>query len=143
VALDSVLALIMGLEPYDILSTKEAAARKLGVADINSIQILGEKLEDVIEEPFKLPGTSLKKKIPRPIIELAKKLIRFYPKVDYNNCILCGACVKACPAKVISIKCNRTTIDYSGCIACFCCSEACPASAIKIKKSVFAKIIGL
>lgn len=143
VALDSVLALIMGLEPYDILSTKVAAIRKLGVADINSIQILGEKLEDVIEEPFKLPGTSLKTIIPRPIIGLARKLIRFYPKVDYNNCTLCGACVKACPNKVISIESNRTMIDYSRCISCFCCSEACSFAAIKVKKSVLAKMMGL
>lgn len=143
VALDSILALIMGLEPFDILTTKEAATRGLGVADINSISISGERLEDVIEEPFKLPSTSLKTKIPRPIIELAKKFIRFYPKVDYNNCILCSACVEACPNKIISIKSNRISIDYSGCISCFCCQEACPNSAIKVKKSVLAKMVGL
>jgi len=143
VALDSVLALIMGLEPCDILSTKVAAQRQLGVADINSIQICGERLEDVIDEPFKLPSTSLKSKIPRPIIEIAKKLIRFYPKIDYNNCTLCAACVGACPGKVISIKSNRLTIDYSGCISCFCCQEACPYSAIKVKKSIVAKMVGL
>jgi len=143
VTLDSVLALIMGLEPFDILSTKVAAQRQLGVADINSIQICGEKLEDVIKEPFKLPSTSLKSKIPRPIIEIAKKLISFYPKIDYNNCTLCAACVGACPAKIISIESKRITIDYSGCISCFCCQEACPYSAIKVKKSIVAKMVGL
>jgi uncharacterized protein (DUF362 family)/ferredoxin len=143
VALDSVLALIMGLKPSDILTTKEAATRDLGVADINAISIFGEKLEDVIEEPFKLPSASLKTKIPRPIIELAKKLIRFYPKVDYNNCTLCGACVEICPNKIISMKSDRIVIDYSGCIPCFCCQEVCPNSAIKVKKSVLAKMIGL
>jgi len=143
VALDSVLALIMGLEPSDILSTKVAAQRQLGVADINSIQICGERLEDVIDGAFKLPSTSLKSKIPRPIIEIAKKLIRFYPKIDYNNCTLCAACVGACPGKVISIKSNRLTIDYSGCISCFCCQESCPYSAIKVKKSIVAKMVGL
>ena len=143
VALDSILALIMGLLPEDILTTREAAKRGLGIADINSINILGEKLEDVIEEPFKLPSTSIKKKIPRPIIEIAKKFIRFYPKVEYGNCNLCGACVDACPNKAISIKSNRIIIDYSKCISCFCCQEACPNSAIKVKKSMVAKLVGL
>jgi uncharacterized protein (DUF362 family)/NAD-dependent dihydropyrimidine dehydrogenase PreA subunit len=143
VALDSVLALIMGLEPFDILSTKVAAQRQLGVADINSIQICGERLEDVIVGEFKLPSTSLKSKIPRPIIEIAKKLIHFYPKINYNNCTLCAACVGACPGKVMSIKSKRLTIDYSGCISCFCCQEACPYSAIKVKKSIVAKMVGL
>jgi uncharacterized protein (DUF362 family)/ferredoxin-like protein FixX len=143
VALDSVLALIMGLAPCDILSTKIASERGLGVADINSIQILGEKLEEVIGGPFKLPSTSITHRLPRPVIELAKKLIRFYPKLNHKNCILCEACIKACPSKVISIKSNGIVIDYSGCISCFCCQEACPSNAIKVKKSVLAKLVGL
>jgi len=143
VSLDTVLALIMGLKPFDILTTKEASSRNLGVADINNIAIFGEKLKDVIEEPFKLPSTSLRSKIPRPIIDVAKEFIRFYPKVDYNNCTLCAACMEICPQKIISIKSGRIVIDYSGCISCFCCQEACPNAAIKVKKSVLAKMIGL
>lgn len=143
VALDSILALIMGLEPQDILSTREAAKRNLGAADINSIEILGEKLEEVIGEPFILPSNSLVKKIPRPIINLVKKLIRYYPQVVHANCIRCSACVDACPQKVIVLKNNRISIDYSRCISCFCCQEACPNAAIKVKKSIFAKMIGL
>lgn len=143
VALDSILTVIMGLEPFDILSTKVAAQRGLGVADINSISVLGERLIDVIAEPFKLPSTSFKKKIPRPIIEIAKKLIRFYPKVDYNRCSRCGTCIKACPVKVISMRNNRIAIDYKKCIACFCCQEACPDAAMKIKRSIVAKMVGL
>jgi len=143
VALDSVLALIMGLKPLDILTTKEAAKRGLGAADINSIDILGEQLEYAIDKPFQLPTTSIIRKIPRPIIETVKKFIRFLPKVEYKNCILCYACIDACPNKVISIKSEKIAIDYSKCISCFCCQEACPNSAIKVKKSIFAKMIGL
>ena len=143
VALDSILALVMGLAPRDILSTKIASRRGLGAADINSIQVLGDKLEQAIGEPFKLPGTSLAARIPRPVMALAKKLIRFYPKVSHRKCTLCQACLDACPAKVISIKSKRILIDYSGCISCFCCQEACPASAIRVKKSVLAKLAGL
>lgn len=143
VALDSVLALIMGLEPLDILTNKEAQARDLGIADIDFIEILGERLENVIDEPFKLPTTSINKKIPRPVIEIVKKLIRFYPKVEHKNCILCLACIESCPNKIMGVKSNRIIIDYSKCISCFCCQEVCPNSAIKIKKSMFAKMLGL
>ncbi|MBM3246219.1 MAG: DUF362 domain-containing protein [Candidatus Omnitrophica bacterium] len=143
VALDSILALIMGLLPQDILTTKEAAKRGLGVSDINAIQVYGEELGQVMGAPFKLPATSIKRNIPRPIVEIAKKLIRFYPKIDYHNCIFCQACVAACPTKAISVKSGRVVIDYKKCISCFCCQEACPASAIKVRKSVMAKLIGL
>lgn len=143
VAIDAVLATIMGIHPTEVLTTKEAAKRGLGNADINSIDILGTKLEDVIDGPFLLPTTSIPKKLPRPIIDLAKKLIRYYPCVERDNCIKCAACIDACPNKAISMNIKGIKFDYSKCIACFCCQEACPASAIKVKKSLFAKIIGL
>lgn len=144
VALDSVLALIMGVRPFSVLATKEAAERGLGNSDINSISILGEKLENVIREPFLLPSTSLlSKKIPKPLIKLAGKLIKYYPYLERDNCINCAACIKACPNKIISMRNNAIVFDYSKCIACFCCQEVCPNSAIKVKKSLVAKMIGL
>ncbi len=143
VALDSILALIMGIRPVDVLSTKEAAARGLGTADINSIEILGEKLRDAIGEPFLLPSTSITKKLPRPVIELAKALIKYYPCVERDNCIRCAACIQACPTQAISMQDKGIVFKYSKCISCFCCQEACPAAAIKVKKSILAKLIGL
>ncbi|MFA5411177.1 MAG: DUF362 domain-containing protein [Candidatus Omnitrophota bacterium] len=143
VALDSVAAIIMGIEPFSIPTTREAARRGLGEADIAQIEVLGEKLKDVIGKPFQLPVSSMARKLPRPVVEIAKKLIRFYPKIDDHNCIRCGTCIRACPKKVISMRANKVVIDYRGCISCFCCQEACPASAIKIKRSLLAKIAGL
>jgi len=144
VDLDSVLALIMGINPQDVLSTKEAIRRGLGQSDVSKIDISGEKLEDVIGEPFLLPSSSMAKKIvPEPIIKLAKKLIRYYPCVEQDNCIKCAACIKSCPTRAVSFKKEKITFDYAKCIACFCCQETCPNSAIRIKKSWFAKMIGL
>ncbi|MDD4893696.1 MAG: DUF362 domain-containing protein [Candidatus Omnitrophica bacterium] len=143
VALDTVSALIMGLNPFDVLITKEASIRGLGVSDINSISIVGQRLDSVIGEPFKLPATSMVRKIPRPVIEIVKKFIRYYPHVKHDNCTRCLACVEACPSKVISLEKNRITIKYAKCIACFCCQEVCPSAAIKVRKSILAKMIGL
>jgi uncharacterized protein (DUF362 family)/NAD-dependent dihydropyrimidine dehydrogenase PreA subunit len=143
VALDSILAIIMGLEPQDILTTKEATKRRLGESTLDSINVLGARLEEVIGQPFLLPITSMKKKIPRPVIELAKILIKYYPCVERDNCILCAACIQACPNKAISMKDKRIVVDYKKCIACFCCMEACPNAAIKVKKTIWARMLGL
>lgn len=132
-----------GSRAFDVLTTKEAAVRGLGAGDVQSITLLGERLENVIGEPFILPSTSIKKNLPRPIIEIAKKLIKHYPYVKHDKCIQCMACVKACPNKIISLKKGRIEIDYRKCISCFCCQEVCPEAAIKVKKSILAKIIGL
>lgn len=142
VALDSILAFIMGLTPYDIATNREAVRRGLGVADINSIQIRGESLKECVNTPFLLPKTSIITKIPTSIIEIARRFIRFYPAIDYKRCTQCNACMKACPQKIITRKGRYITVDYPRCIACFCCQEVCPASAIKIEKSFLAKIYG-
>jgi uncharacterized protein (DUF362 family)/NAD-dependent dihydropyrimidine dehydrogenase PreA subunit len=144
VALDSILALIMGIKPYDVLTTKEAAHRELGMPDIRFIDICGEKLQDVIGEPFLLPTTSIARKSwPKPLIDIARRLIKYYPYPVYQNCIRCSACIEACPSSVITMGKRGIVIDYKKCIACFCCQETCPALAIKVKKSLLARLIGL
>ncbi len=143
VALDSVMAWIMGLEPLDVPTTKEAARRGLGNADISSIEILGSKWSQVRSKPFELLTASIRKWIPKPILKLAVKLIRYYPCVEQDHCTACDACIKACPQKIIRMERGRIKIDYSKCIACFCCQECCPSSAITLRKSLLAKLIGL
>jgi ferredoxin len=133
----------MGVKPFDVLTTKEASFRGLGTGDIKSIDVLGEKLHEASTQPFILPSTSLKKKLSPVVVSLAKKLIKYYPCVERDNCVQCAACIESCPNKVIRMGKKGIIFDYSKCIACFCCQEACPASAIKVKKSWFTKMIGL
>lgn len=142
VALDSVMARIMGIEPEIVLTNKEASRRNLGQLHIQNIDILGERLEDVVTD-FILPTTSFKTKLPRPIVDLAKKLIRYYPCVIDKHCRRCLICVSVCPVKVISLKKGRIVFDYSRCIGCFCCLESCPYAAIKVRKSLAALLMGL
>ncbi|MFH0790140.1 MAG: DUF362 domain-containing protein [Candidatus Omnitrophota bacterium] len=144
VALDSILAIIMGIKPVDVLTTKEAYQRGLGTADLNSISVVGEQLKQVIGRPFLLPSASkLKNKFLFPVITLIKRFIRYYPRVKDTDCIKCAACINACPNKIISMKNQRIVFDYSKCIACFCCQEVCPSAAIEVKRSILSKLIGL
>jgi uncharacterized protein (DUF362 family)/Pyruvate/2-oxoacid:ferredoxin oxidoreductase delta subunit len=143
IAIDSILALIMGLKPLDILTNLEAKRRGLGITELKDIEILGDKLEEFLNMNFKLPATSLIKKVPLPILEIAKKMIRFYPKIKPDKCVLCGNCVRICPVKAMTIKNKKVRVDYSKCISCFCCQETCLYSAINIKTTILAKIIGL
>lgn len=144
VALDTVMAKIMGIEHYEVLSTKEAALRKLGENRIAKIKIEGEDISQLSIRPFLLPKNSVKLISLPPIVKkILKSLIRYYPYSLDLKCTHCSHCVKVCPKQCIKLKQNRIKIDYHKCIACFCCQEACPAAAIGVKKSLLAKLIGL
>jgi len=64
---------------------------------------------------------------------LAEKISVFKIKVDYNKCISCQACVKACPSTVMEaiLKQDKVIPD---CFSCGNCIESCPVDAISFAK---------
>jgi len=54
------------------------------------------------------------------------------PIVILENCTGCGACVKSCPVKVITLKNKKSHIDKTGCIGCASCIAACKYNAIEV-----------
>jgi polyferredoxin len=60
---------------------------------------------------------------------IVEKKSLFKVKVDYDTCIACEACVRACPSTVMNVilKQNRVTPD---CFSCATCIEACPTGSI-------------
>lgn len=144
VALDAVMAEIMGIGNRDVLPTREAALRGLGENQISRIEIEGEDIGKLNIRPFILPVTAKRRSsLPPAVKEILKSLIRYYPYSLSLKCIRCGHCVEVCPRQCITAKKKGMRFDYKKCIACFCCQEACPQAAIKVKKSILAKLIGL
>ena len=72
--------------------------------------------------------------------------------VDSAKCVACGACVTACPKKIISripvtakvyVACSNTwrgkdvrSVCENGCIACGLCERKCPVGAVKISNNL-------
>jgi len=144
VAIDTVMAKIMGFNNYEIMTTKEAAGRGLGEDQINRIRIEGEDINQLNIRPFVIPFTAAKRiKLPSVLKKMLKVLIKYYPYSLRLKCTRCGHCVKICPSQCMRLTENGIQIDYHKCIACFCCQEICPAAAIGVRKSLLAKLIGL
>jgi polyferredoxin len=63
---------------------------------------------------------------------LAEKVSLFKIKVDYDKCVSCGACSKACPSTVMDaiLKQDRMVPD---CFSCGTCMEVCPTNAISFQ----------
>jgi polyferredoxin len=62
----------------------------------------------------------------------AEKVSLFKVHVDYDKCIACGTCAKACPSTVMEaiLKRHRTIPD---CFSCGTCLETCPVQAISFR----------
>ena len=141
VAIDSCLAKIIGVEPLDILVTKEAYEAKLGEADLSNIEVLGDDLNTFIAKDFKLPQTTPLKYLPKSVINRVASLIKFKPHIDIEACKRCNLCKIVCPVNCIEIEKDYCRIDYRKCVRCLCCHEVCPYKAISIKRNVLTKLV--
>jgi len=142
VAIDSVLATIMGIFPKDIPTTKEASLRNLGESDLNSIDVVGEKLGEFIRSDFKLPKTSFISSMPKPAVNVLKQLMGYKMQVIKESCKACKRCIEICPVGAIRLE-EKAFINPHKCILCCCCQEICPHNAITLKKSLVLKMLGV
>ena len=133
VAMDAVLAKIIGLNPSDIITTKEANSLKLGIADISHIDICGESIESVRITEFELARIVMLYKAPNFIARFFLKIVPLVMGIDYNLCIGCGLCKNSCPQQAIHQVRGKLKIDFRRCILCLCCSEVCPQRAIYMR----------
>ncbi len=141
VAIDACLAAMMGLEPFDILVTKEAFKALLGEADLAKIELSGDLIADFLAADFKLPQTTALKIVPRTFLNGIAGFIKFKPYIDINICTRCNLCKATCPVSAIEIGRDHCKIDYNKCVRCLCCQEVCPYKAINIKRNMLTKLV--
>ncbi len=141
VALDTVVAEIIGLEPGKVDTIRYASDAGLGVGDIGAIEVAGEKIEDLRPTGFKLPSNTGLELLPKFLVRLIDPLLWLRPKVTHDDCILCGECSKSCPTEAMrqADKGSHPYLVKELCINCWCCHEICPSKAIIIDKSWLAK----
>lgn len=147
VACDSVAAYLMGFDPDEILTTKIAEKKKLGVAALSKIKIHGEAPEKLKVPDFIRPKNvyNILKFIPRTFFGFLKILgnfIKVEPRLRPELCSRCNVCVKHCPVQAIKEEeGDFPKINQRLCIHCFCCLEVCPEEAIKARPSWLLKIL--
>ena len=134
IALDSVAAKLMNLQPDTIPTNRVGKQKQLGESDLEKIEILGEPIQKYIMEDFKLPITY------RYNQELTKKIFGMeclYIEINHERCRKCNLCLLNCPAKAISINDNKLMINKNNCISCLICHEICPEGAIDFKSVTY------
>ncbi len=130
VALDSVVASMMGIDPGGLRFLRKARQLGLGVHDLARIDIMGELR---ILPDFKLPpagGEAITQN--QAIQEIMKSRTLLRPKADPALCTGCGTCVDQCPVSALSLEGQLPRVDPDRCITCFCCQEVCPEKAMTL-----------
>jgi uncharacterized protein (DUF362 family)/Pyruvate/2-oxoacid:ferredoxin oxidoreductase delta subunit len=133
VALDAVVALMMGCEPGLLRFLRKAKEEGLGDYDVSNIKIIGEfkRLPD-----FKLPPLGGEAILNNETIQAAiqqRTLLR--PQAAAEWCTGCGTCIEQCPVSALSMQDNLPRVDPELCISCFCCQEICPEKAITLREA--------
>jgi uncharacterized protein (DUF362 family)/NAD-dependent dihydropyrimidine dehydrogenase PreA subunit len=131
VALDAVMATMMGCEPGLLPFLRKAREAGLGDYDLSHTEIIGE-LQPLPD--FKLPPLGGEAMINNETIQAVihgRTLLR--PQANPDWCTGCGTCIEQCPMSALSMCDNLPTVDPDSCIACFCCQEICPEKAITLR----------
>lgn len=141
VALDTVASHLMGFAENEVDMIRVAGERDLGVNNLEKIEILGNSIDEVKFDDFKLPSNRLIKLIPEILMKLVGKLIWIKPEANKDICSSCGQCERSCPVGAILMVDRYPVIDHKVCINCLCCNESCPEGAIEQKMSWLARRI--
>jgi uncharacterized protein (DUF362 family)/Pyruvate/2-oxoacid:ferredoxin oxidoreductase delta subunit len=130
VAMDAVIATMMGCDPARLGFLRKAKSVGLGDFDVDSIEILGE-LKRIPD--FKLPPLGGEANIGNPVIqEMLTKPTTLRPQANQDLCTGCGVCIEQCPVSALSMGDRFPEVDANICIRCFCCQELCPEKAMAL-----------
>ena len=70
------------------------------------------------------------------MVDRLPQALRPRPVFTHRACDGCGTCVRACPAKAISMDGQRRPqVDLRKCIRCYCCQELCPKTDVEVSRS--------
>jgi len=144
VAVDAVAQSIIGFGPDDILTTRYAAERLLGTARLDSIDVAGERLQDVRVDGFKkaaFPVGLLERKLPSAIYAFVSGRLILLPEVVVDKCNGCQECFKVCSAEAVRMEGGKARILKKPCIHCLCCHEVCRSNAIKLRQRLLGRLV--
>jgi ferredoxin len=135
-AVDAVMARMMGVDPADLPVHQEGLARGLGVWGEDEVEIRGPfaPIPD-----FKMPITFVRQAVDEEELAELRKLypadmmatrVTVKPQRDADKCTECGDCAINCPAECLTLEPEFQISDE--CIACFCCVELCSEGAMEV-----------
>jgi len=142
VALDAVLARLVGIDPLRVPTTREAWRRSLGEARLDRIQLEGDPVDRLAVGDFRVPSNWQFSLVPSLLGRLAARWFWVKPVVDPRACTGCGDCERACAASAIAVgPGGKAEVAEARCVSCLCCIEVCTTGAVAPTKSALARLV--
>lgn len=148
-ALDMAACRIIDYKPEEVDTVREAVERDLCAKTADSLEILGENIDELVIKDFLKPEShfNLLKLVSLPAALNARVVnaLASRPVMHHEKCIGCGECMRCCPPQAIAMRDGksgkRPFIDKEKCIRCFCCQELCPKQAVGIKRPLLNRLM--
>lgn len=131
VALDSVIASMMGLDPGKLRFLQKAKEYGLGDYDLSKIEIHGELFTIPDYKIPPLGGDAVYNN--QALQDMMHKRTQVLPQADHDKCTSCQSCVAHCPVSALYMDGAIPVVKSDTCIQCFCCQEICPEKAITLR----------
>lgn len=129
-ALDTVCARLVGLDPAEVPTLRIGRRRGLGEGDLERIEVVGETIE-ALAQRFESKDRELKRNpfIAKNVYRVRGSFLEVW--MDRARCTECGRCVEVCPTEAVDLANFR--IRKEACIRCFSCHHNCPEGAIPLR----------
>jgi aryl-alcohol dehydrogenase-like predicted oxidoreductase len=121
---------IYGMKPLgggNLLAQKQASFEYvLGLNDLDAIAIGVQSVDEVLYNVKKFNGDVIPAEL-ETAVSSAKKNLHIS-----EWCTGCGACVKRCNQKALTLVNGKASVDEEKCVLCCYCSSACKDFCIKV-----------
>ena len=114
------------------------------VGNLEDIEVVGERLENVTVPDFKLPTNAVAivmRRVPGFLSGFVQRQLAIKIAVIKQQCTFCLECQKTCPVDAIKVNDGTVEINHRVCIGCMCCHEVCRFNAIKPNRRITVRII--
>lgn len=130
-AADAVGARLIGLQSQQVTTLEAALKRGL----LGEYTLLGDSIEPMIIHDFDIP-MGLRRGSWVRMMNALPQVFRPRPVFTHRRCDGCGTCLRACPAKAITMdERHRPHVDVKQCIRCYCCQELCPKTDVEVRRN--------
>ena len=140
-ALDELMMALIGIPPSANKPLGAAIKRGLVSGDAGELRVLGDRLEAMRVEGFRLPvKKDITARLPSFLTSAVAARLSIRPRPDPEVCTGCRKCEEICPEGAISVVDGAARVDLSKCIRCYCCHELCEHDAIELERPLLLRL---